>query len=67
MVRPRARAALRLITSSNFVACSTGISAGFAATSSIVASRRNRLFGTIRVFGRSALTPFRSPFVCRPT
>ena len=37
-----------------------------AATSSIVASRRNRFFGTIRVFGRSALTPFRSPFVCRP-
>ena len=34
-----------------------------AATSSIVASRRNRLFGTTRVFGRWALTPFRSPFV----
>jgi len=30
MVRPRALAVLRLITSSNFIGCSTGTSAGLA-------------------------------------
>src|SRR5215469_2273004 len=45
IVRPRALAVLRLITSSNFVGCSTGRSAGlapFSILSTNVAARRNR-------------------------
>src|SRR4030095_8236815 len=45
IVNPICLAALRLITSSNFVGCSTGISAGlapFRILSTWVAARRNR-------------------------
>ncbi len=53
IVRPICLAVLRLITSSNFVGCSTGMSAGFVPFENLVDHKRSALvaFGTVGSIG----------------